>query len=30
VEHLSRQDSTGCMAGVHFDGRHRLSTQPLT
>lgn len=30
VEHLSRQDSTGCMAGVHFDGSHRLSMQPLT
>lgn len=29
AEHLSRQDSTGCRAGVHFDGNHRLSAQPV-
>ncbi len=29
VEHLSGQDSTGCKGGIHFDGNHRLSLQPL-
>lgn len=29
VEHLSRQDSQGCKAGVHFDGIHRKSSQPV-
>ena len=29
VEHLSRQDSTGCRGGIHFDGNRRLSVQPV-
>jgi hypothetical protein len=29
VEHLSRQDSTGCMGGHHFDGNHRMSLIPV-
>lgn len=29
VEHRSRQDSTGCLGGVYFDGSHRRSSQPI-
>lgn len=29
VEHLSRQDSEGCMGGFHFQGVHRLSSNPV-
>jgi hypothetical protein len=29
VEHLSRQDSTGCIGGVYFNGEHRRSLQPV-
>lgn len=29
VEHLSHQDSTGCKGGIHFDGNHRKSLQPI-
>jgi hypothetical protein len=29
VEHRSRQDSERCKAGVHFQGDHRLSLNPV-
>ena len=29
VEHLSRQDSNGCLGGHHFDGEHRMSLVPV-
>jgi len=29
VEHRLRQDSVGCRGGIHFDGNHRLSAQPV-
>jgi hypothetical protein len=29
VEHRSRQDSQHCKGGIHFQGEHRLSLQPV-
>jgi hypothetical protein len=29
VEHRLRQDSEGCRGGIHFDGKHRLSSVPV-
>jgi hypothetical protein len=29
VEHRSRQDSEHCRSGIHFQGEHRLSLQPV-
>ena len=29
VEHRSRQDSERCRSGIHFQGEHRLSLQPV-
>ncbi len=29
VEHRSRQDSANCRGGVNFQGKHRLSLQPV-
>lgn len=29
VEHLSRQDSAGCLGGHYFEGVHQMSTAPV-
>ena len=29
VEHRLRQDSESCRGGIHFQGIHRMSTQPV-
>jgi hypothetical protein len=29
VEHRSRRDSEHCQGGIHFQGKHRLSLQPV-
>lgn len=29
VEHLARQDSENCRAGIYFEGAHKLSSAPV-